>query len=75
MKSEKLNIKVVSNAKRNKIVPELGRLKVYLTAPALEGRANAALIVVLAEYFNVKKNQVTIFRGETSRNKVVEILS
>ena len=69
----RLNVKVIPRAKQNKIVGEPGRLKVYLTAPASEGKANAALIEFLAEHFNTKKNRISIIRGLTSREKVVEI--
>ena len=69
----KFNIKVIPNAKRNRLVEEPGRLKVYLTARAVEGRANAALIDFLAEYFGVKKSSVCIIRGEKSREKIIEI--
>ena len=70
---QRLNIKVVPNAKRNKLVEEPGRLKVYLTAPAVEGKANTALIEFLAEHFKTKKSRITIIRGLTSREKTVEI--
>ena len=69
----KLNIKVIPNAKKQKLVEEPGRLKVYLTAPAVDGKANAALIEFLAEHFNVKKNKISIIRGITSREKLVAI--
>ncbi len=69
----KLNIKVIPNAKKNKLVEEPGRIKVYLTAPAVEGKANSALIEFLAEHFKVKKSSISIIRGATSREKVVEI--
>jgi uncharacterized protein len=69
----KFNIKVVPNAKRNSIVEEAGGLKVHLTAPAVEGKANKALVEFLAEHFNVKKSKIKLLRGLTSRNKIVEI--
>jgi hypothetical protein len=69
----KLNIKVVPNAKKNRLVEEPGRLKVYLTVPAVEGKANSALIEFLAEHFKIKKSGISIIRGATSREKVVEI--
>jgi uncharacterized protein (TIGR00251 family) len=69
----KLNIKVIPNAKQNRLVEEPGRLKVYLTARAVEGKANAALIDFLAEHFDVRKSSISIIRGLTSREKVVEI--
>jgi len=68
-----LRIKVIPNAKQNKIVEETGRHKVYLTSPPVEGKANKALIEFLAEHFNVKKNRIKIKRGLKSRIKEVEI--
>jgi len=69
----KFNIKVMPNAKHNKLAEEPGRLKVYLTARAVEGKANAALIEFLSEHFGVRKSSISIIRGLTSREKVVEI--
>lgn len=69
----RFNIKVIPNAKRNKIVEEPGHLKVYLTALAVEGKANQALIEFLAEHFKTKKNKISIIRGEKSREKIVEV--
>lgn len=51
-----------------------GTLKISVTAPALDGRANNALIGFLSEHYNVPKSRVRIVRGEKSRNKVVEII-
>lgn len=69
----KINIRVVANAKQNKVVQEEGRLKIYLTAPAVDGKANKALIEVLSKYYHVKKRQITITSGLKSRNKIIEI--
>ncbi len=68
-----INVRVVPRAKQNKVVAEAGRLKVYLTAPPVEGKANEALIEALAEHFGVKKRQVRLVRGEKGRDKTVEI--
>lgn len=68
-----LQVRVVPNAKQEKIFEEGDRFKVYLTAPAEQGKANKALIRLLAKYFNVKKSQVQIIKGDKSRNKVIEI--
>jgi uncharacterized protein (TIGR00251 family) len=48
-------------------------LRVRVAAPAVEGKANAALIAHLAEAFGVPKRGVTIVRGETARRKTVRI--
>lgn len=46
---------------------------VAIDAPAKEGKANARLIELLAEYFTIPKAQVTIVTGHTSRVKIVNI--
>ena len=55
----------------------MGRLgdaiKIKLAAPAVEGKANAALVRFLADHFGVSKSAVVIVRGEKSREKLVEI--
>jgi uncharacterized protein len=71
----KLDVKVVPKASRNAVKDEGGRLKVYVTAAPEKGKANAAVITVLAKHLGVKKNQVVLIQGETSPRKVFEILS
>ena len=68
-----LNLKIVPNAKAEKLVKEADRYKVYVTAPAVDGKANQRLVEFLAGHCKVKKTAVTILRGQTSRLKVVEI--
>ncbi|MCA4900007.1 MAG: DUF167 domain-containing protein [Bacteroidota bacterium] len=68
-----INIKVIPNARKNVVVEEGGILKVYVNAPANDGKANAAVIQTLALHFGIKKNQVRIVRGMKSRTKIVEI--
>jgi hypothetical protein len=46
---------------------------VHLHAPAVDGKANAALIVYLAEELSLKKRQLTIVSGLLSRQKIVAI--
>lgn len=50
-----------------------GALKVALTAPPVEGAANAALIALLAKALGVPKRSVRIVSGESSRQKRVEV--
>ena len=49
------------------------RLKIRLAAPAVEGKANAALRAFLAEAFGVGLRDVEIVRGETGRSKIVRV--
>lgn len=48
-------------------------VKIRLTAPPVDGKANAALIAFLAEAFGVPKRQVTLMQGETGRAKLLRI--
>jgi uncharacterized protein len=50
-----------------------GSLDVYVRAPALDGRANAAVLAALAEALALRPRQVQLVRGERSRQKVVEL--
>lgn len=50
-----------------------GALKIALQAPAVDGKANAALVGFLADLAGVPKGAVRILRGETSRAKMVLI--
>ena len=69
----RLDIRVVPGSSRSAVKQENGVLKVYLTKPAHDGEANVQLIRILAEHLGIKKYQVSIIRGHTSRNKVVQI--
>ena len=68
------SVKVHPRARKNAVTGELGEaLKVALTAPPAEGRANEALVEFLAELLQVPRASVTIAAGQSSRNKVVRI--
>lgn len=68
-----IKIKVIPKAKKELIKEDASGLKVYLTQPALEGRANKRLIEMVAEHLHIKKYDITIIRGEHNREKVLEI--
>lgn len=70
----KVNVKIIPNAKKNTILNEGENFKVYVKAPAVDGKANKVLIELLAGHFKVKKGNARIIRGERSREKVVEII-
>ncbi len=69
-----LNIKVIPNAKENSIKKENNILKVRVTAPAVDNKANKAIIPLLADYLKTKKSKIRIIKGEKSRNKLIEVL-
>ncbi|TAK32137.1 MAG: DUF167 domain-containing protein [Chloroflexota bacterium] len=61
-------------AKQNSIAGQTeGIWQVRVAAPAVEGKANAALLKYLAEVLGVRKSAVTLRHGERSRGKVVEV--
>ena len=67
-------VRVVPRASRNAIAGLHGdELKVQLTAPPVEGAANAALIAYLAERLGVRRSAVTIVGGDKSRRKQVRV--
>jgi hypothetical protein len=68
------SVKVHPRARKNAITGIVGdALKLALTAPPVEGKANAAVIEFFADLFDIPRSSVTIASGETSRNKVVRI--
>ena len=69
-----LALHVQPGAKRTGAAGEHGgALRIRLAAPPVDGRANAELVRFLADAFGVPQRQVTIVRGETSRQKTVRI--
>lgn len=49
------------------------RHKLKITAKPIDGEANRAVIEFLISHYKIKKSDITIMSGQTSRNKVVEI--
>ena len=67
-------VKIHPRARKNAITGELGdALKLSLTAPPVEGRANQACIEFLANLLNVPRSSVTIASGQNSRRKVIRV--
>ncbi len=72
--NRRFRVRVIPGAKRTRIDAEPdGRLRIHLSAPPLDGRANRALVELLARHFGVKKKQVSIISGERNRDKLVQI--
>ncbi len=70
---KRITIKVIPNSKKNEVNTTGESPIVRVTAPPVGGKANKAVIAVLAKHFNVKKRSIRIVQGEKSRNKVIEI--
>ncbi|WP_035385479.1 DUF167 family protein YggU [Ferrimonas futtsuensis] len=69
-----LNLYIQPKASRDQIVGAHGEeLKIAITAPPVDGKANAHLTKYLAKQFRVAKGQVSILKGELGRHKQVRI--
>ena len=67
-------VKVHPRGKKNAITGEVGdALKLALTAPPVDGKANEACIDFFAKLLKVPRSSVTIAAGHSSRNKVIRV--
>ena len=67
-------VRVHPRARKNAVTGEIGdALKLSLTTPPVEGRANQACIEFFAKLLKVPRSSVTIASGLTSRNKVIRV--
>jgi uncharacterized protein len=69
----RIEVKVTPKASAEKVVKKDGKLRVYVNVAPEDGKANKAVIKLLAKHFSVAPSRISIIRGETSRNKTVEI--
>jgi uncharacterized protein len=68
-------VKVHPRAKKNAVTGEFGdALKLSLTTPPIEGRANDACVEFFAKLLKVPRSSVTIASGHTSRNKIIRVM-
>lgn len=72
--SASLRLRVVPNAKRSEVVGVHGdAIKIKIQAPAMDGKANAAVLSFVAEKLGISARQVALKTGEKSRDKTVAI--
>ncbi|MHB1006951.1 MAG: DUF167 domain-containing protein [Chloroflexota bacterium] len=70
----RLSIRLQPRASANEVVGWEGdAIKVRLTAPPVEGKANKALVEFLAERLGLSKSAVAVITGHGARNKIVEV--
>ena len=70
----KIDVRVQPNASRNQVDGfEDGTLRLRVTAPPADGKANTGVIALLAKTLGVSRSRLEIVRGHSSRNKVVSI--
>ena len=69
-----IEVKVKPNARESKIeTNDEGLLVAFVKAQPIDGKANAELISLIASYFGIRKNQVSIRTGASGRMKRIEL--
>ena len=69
-----LKVRVQPKASRNQVAGyDEGTLKLRVTAPPVDGKANAGVIALLAKTLGVSKSKLRIVRGQSSRDKMVSV--
>ncbi|PJE28949.1 hypothetical protein SAMN06297129_1193 [Pseudooceanicola antarcticus] len=67
-------VRVTPKASRNRItLEEDGAIRVYVTTPPEDGKANEAVRKLLAKALGLAKTRLTLLRGQTSRDKVFRV--
>ena len=69
-----IKVKIVPGSSKNKIIGAYNdALKITITAPPVEDKANKKCIAYLAKYFDVTKSKIEIISGKNSKNKLIKI--
>lgn len=70
-----VEVRVKQGSKKGPLVQlgATGELLVYVRQPAVDGKANAAVIELLAAYYKLAPSRITIVRGRTSRIKLIRV--
>lgn len=69
----KYEVKVTPGAKKEEITVEGDKITIRTPKRPHDGEANEAIVKILAKHFHIAKSNIKILRGQTSRNKLVEI--
>lgn len=69
-----IKVKIIPGSSKNKIVGMYNNaLKIAVTAPPVEGKANKKCISYLSKHFDIAKSKIEILSGKNSRNKLIKI--
>ncbi|WP_300585236.1 DUF167 domain-containing protein [Marivita sp.] len=68
-----ITVRVTPNARDNKVVMDNGVIKIGVTAPPEDGKANAAVTVLLSKALGVPKSKLTLVQGHKSRHKIFRL--
>ena len=75
MNHMRIYAKVSPRSSKNEVVKiSEGEYKIRITAPPVDGEANAMLIRVLSDYFKVAKSNISIVGGKSAKTKMVDIM-
>ena len=69
----RIEVRVQPGARRNEVTNRAGEVRVRVTAPAERGKANEAVVALLAERLGLPKSALRVMRGASSRRKTIEI--
>ena len=69
----RIEVRVQPGARRNEVTTRTGEVRVRVTAPAERGKANEAVVALLAERLGLPKSALRVARGASSRRKTIEI--
>ena len=67
----KLSVKVKPRAKEDRVEVNKDEIRIFVKEPPEKGKANKAVIKLLAKHFKVPQASIKIISGKTSRNKIV----
>jgi len=68
-----VDVRVQPRARRAALEPADGALRAQVTAPPEDGKANAAVIALLAEQWRLPKSSFDVIKGQTARAKTVRV--
>lgn len=68
-----ITVRVTPNARDNKVVMDNGVIKIGVTAPPEDGKANAAVMVLLSKALGVPKSSLTLVQGHKSQHKIFRL--
>lgn len=68
-----LTLRIIPNSSKNEIIKTEGMIKVKITAPPVDGKANKALVEFLSKTFKIPKTSFKIIKGETSKDKTLSV--
>ncbi|MEH6773346.1 MAG: DUF167 domain-containing protein [Cereibacter changlensis] len=68
-----LAVRVTPRASRDRVVLEEGQIRIHVTCVPEDGKANKAVVALLAKALGVAKTRLTLLRGATSRDKLFRL--